>query len=622
MTILRTLAAVALLSPTLVWADTEFGYANGKIDRNYLFRIGDDTRQGLAIRLSHEKLQALKGQTINGVMTAFGSVNQVANKAATLFVTTALDDSPLQTQTCTVSRSGVWLTYPLDTPYVITGEEEQLYIGFSLETLGNTTSAFYTDQAEELRGCCYALNNGKWTDLYTVGKGNAELKITLAGDVKLTDVMIKEIDLSEIYHKAEQEYHYQCGLFNFGTEVVSECEVAIRLNGQESLLHYDNLTLGQMQGMTIDLPVLCSQEVGDVDIDASIVSVNGSRTADAAIADNAFQTTSFFYPVTMERNLLTEEFTGTGCVNCPAGKRVLEASIQESGIPCVEIMHHSGYNPDIYSMDADWEYTVFFGSANTFAPAVMVNRIVNPQLAAVPTLGKNGMTKSELISTLEMASQRQPYVSLELESRFDEQTREVEVSFAARCHNDMPGMPLFNIYLVQDSIMGYQNNGGGLYAHNGVLRRLVVDGSIWGMLFPSDFGRDKVVTWSTKFTLPEAIYSDFWTEETLQSAGYTAEQVTQPTRPKHMRLVAYVGNYNQTNFNDHLIYNSIEVPLVNGYCKQGAFDAPSALEAVTEARQPESRGIYDLSGRKMAEGAVLPAGLYIVNGKKTMICDR
>ena len=41
-----------------------FGYTNGTFSTSNLFRMGSTTKQGQAIRLSHEKLQMFKGKSI------------------------------------------------------------------------------------------------------------------------------------------------------------------------------------------------------------------------------------------------------------------------------------------------------------------------------------------------------------------------------------------------------------------------------------------------------------------------------------------------------------------------------------------------------------------------------
>lgn len=626
MTLLRTLAAALLLSPVLLWADTQFGYTNGTMNRNTVFRLGSTKKQGMALGLSHDKLQALKGQTLNGLTTAFGSVNQVVGKKVTLFVTTQLDGQPLLEQEATVSSANKWLSYKFDKPYTISGQEEALYVGFTLETNENTTNAMHTDQGEALRGCTYAWNNGEWTDLFTIGQGNADIKLDMAGQVALTDVMLKEIDIRNIYHKAEQDYHYECEVFNFGTETITSLEVKVKTNDEERVLAYEGLSLQQMANHTIQLPVIASDKAGDIEVSVEVTKVNGTAEADQVLADNRFETGSFFYPATMERNILTEEFTGTGCINCPAGKRTLEAAVAESGLPCIEVMHHAGYQPDFYSMDADWDYTMYYGGGGTYAPGVMINRVLNPDpkicTKGVPVFRSEGLSKADVLNTLQLAALRQPYVSLGLTSEFDAESRQVDVTFTVRAHNDLPGATLFNIFLIQDSIIGYQANGGTNWPHNGVLRR-VLTGNSWGMRLPDSYGRDSVIAWQTSFELPEAIFSDFWTPATLEQAKYPESAVTIPTDVPHMRLVAFVANYDPQDINNNAIYNSIEVPLDGGRHQQAGFDAEpttSALQRVERDETPAPDGIFDLSGRRYQTAEGLPSGLYIIHGKKTMIC--
>ena len=79
--------------------------------------------------MSHEKIQLLKGHSISAINAAFGSKNTIDNKV-TLFIAESLDSEPIVSQEATITKANDWLSYSLDEPYVITGDESELYIGF------------------------------------------------------------------------------------------------------------------------------------------------------------------------------------------------------------------------------------------------------------------------------------------------------------------------------------------------------------------------------------------------------------------------------------------------------------------------------------------------------------
>lgn len=598
-----------LAAVTSASAQSRIGYTTGDMSRNTVCHYGKSRQQGMAIRLSHEKLQPLAGQDITSITTAFGSANAIVEKAATLFVATQLGGTPVLEQTYTIRQANRWCDIALDTPYHITGDEPELIIGYMLTaTSDNIPEALQSDHSNDLRGCSFAYDGEQWADLYGTGLGSPNLYIDLSGSVTFTDAMLAEVDCTDSYYRVGQQYEHKTHIFNFGTEPIHSIDVAMQMGDEPQHFTYDGLDIPQFGMYEFALPTLTSPQTGVTPIE---VSVKVNAATEVCSADNAFQTTAFFYPDNMERTLLIEEFTGMTCGNCPGGQRTLHAALTEAGYPYVQIMHHAGYAADFWSSDADFDYTMYYGSTSTYAPAAMINRVVNPAVSAVPVMNVGA---SFILPTLDYASARQPYVSLGLRSDYDAATREVNVTLDILAHNDLPGQTLLNAFLIQDGIIGYQANGGTDYEHNGLLRR-VLTGNSWGLLLPDDFGRDQHQQWTTSFTLPEAIQSDFWTPALLAQAGYTPDIVTFATEPAKMRIVAYVANYDPQNIGNNAVYNCIEVPLVNGSYTQAALDLPDALQTIGEDAVAQT-AIFDLQGRRLSSAT---RGLVIVNGQKLLL---
>lgn len=612
---LSVLFVAGLLTVTSMQAQTQIGYTTGNMGRSTVFHYGSNQSQGMAIRLSHAKLQALAGHSITAINTAFGSANGVRNKLATVFVATSMTDDPVMEQNYTIGAANRWTEIQLDTPYAITGEEEELLVGYTLfANNNNIPEALQADRTEGNRGCSYAWDGSNWIDLYGTGFGSPNLRLVLDSELNLTDAMLSEVDFSQTYYLAGTEYEHNTHVFNFGTQPISRIDVSVQIGNDSQTLTYDGLNIAQFETFDFALPKLSSDVTGSTAIEVN-VSVNGQE--DACIEDNAFGSSAYFYPANFERNFLVEEFTGVACPNCPAGARTLHSAIEQSGLPCVQIMHHSGYSADIYSSDADWDYTMYYGSPNIYAPAAMINRVTNPAVSDVPVM--NAQMLNSLLNTFEYAYRLQPYVSMGLESKYNAESREVEVSLDLAAHNTLPGNTLFNVYLIQDSVVGFQSNGGASYVHNGLLRT-VLTGNSWGMLLPDHFGNGEIQNWTTSFQLADAIYSDFWTASNLADADYKAEDVTIPTDPEHMRIVAYVASYDPQNIKNNVVYNCIEVPLINGQHVQNGMPDPEALEEIHAEEVVTHHGLCDLSGRRLNAHGTLSQGFYIMNGKKMLIC--
>lgn len=591
-----------LLSSADCMAQSTIGYTTGKMAKGTICRSGSTEKQGLAIKLSHDKLQPLAGKSINSVKLAFGSRN-TEGKVANLFIATSLDDAPLYTQEMSITKANAWLTESLTQPYTITGEEEALYIGYTAQ-IPTTYNLLQADHTNELRDCSFAWTNGEWTDLYGTGYGSANIYIGLNQDVSFTDVIVAEIDLANNFYIAGNAYQHTSHLFNFGTQPVTSIDVVMQIDGQQSTRTITGLDIPQYGSYEFDLPELNTIESGNIDLQVSVMA-NDANESD--LADNTFASTAFFYPANIERSILVEEFTGQTCPNCPAGKRTLDQAIEQSGLPCVEIMHHSGYSADNFTTEADGEYTWFYGSNSTYAPAAMFNRLTNPAVGDVPVIN---IGLNDCLKSLDYANQLQPYASLGLSTTFDEATGAGEATFKLLAHNNFPNAVILNMFLVQDSIIGNQSNGGTDYVHNGVLRD-VITGSIWGLLLPDTFTAGESMEYTAHFEVPESIYSDYYSP-----AHYNADYDI-PTDPAHMRIVAYIASYDTQDLFKNMVYNSIEVPLINGSYTQSGMT--SALEEITADSSASHLGTFDLSGRHIDNKSTLAPGLYIVNGQKILI---
>ena len=162
------LSLLLMALPTFSIKASTIGYTNGTISRTSVFRMGLTTKQGQAIRLSKEKLQMLKGKSISAVNIAVGSRNTTGNKAH-VFVATSPEGTPIAEGDLSLTKALQWLTYTLDTPYVITGEETELYIGYTAE-IATSYNMLSADFDADIPGCNYAYKDGEWTDTYGLSR--------------------------------------------------------------------------------------------------------------------------------------------------------------------------------------------------------------------------------------------------------------------------------------------------------------------------------------------------------------------------------------------------------------------------------------------------------------------
>ena len=226
-----------------------------------------------------------------------------------------MQGDPVYTQELTISKSVKLLTFDLTTPYYITGEEEELYIGYTAE-ISTSYKLLSADFATELENCCFAWGDEGWTDTYGTGAGGANIQLNIDDADSFTDVMMAKADMDG-YLQSGGKYAFNANVFNFGTETVNDLDVKLTIDGQSSTFRFSDLNLVQGGSTSLTLPEYEATVSGNVEVNIEVTAVNGN--ADDDVADNVVLSSLFFYPENMERALLVEEFTSQSCSNCPCG---------------------------------------------------------------------------------------------------------------------------------------------------------------------------------------------------------------------------------------------------------------------------------------------------------------
>ena len=617
--LLFALAAVAMMGTEASAAN--IGYTNGQCGRSYMFRRGTTTTQGMAIRLNKEKLQLLKGKTISSVDFATGSV-QTTGKTVDVFITTDITGEAAVKESVTIVGANKWTTGTLSTPYTITGEEPELYIGFTAE-IKNTYNLLTADYTNDLRGCCFVYNNGEWEDTYGLGVGAVNIRAVVDDAPSYVDAMVKPVGISG-YFQGGKNYSLKAQVLNVGTQNITKAVLGVMTSGREGEeMTFDNLDIAPGQCLDVTLPFYSKEGNVNASVFVSLNEVNGSAV-DADMTDNQTSNSVFFYPVDMERSLFVEMFTGQDCSQCPSGHRLVNNVLDTLSTPFVEVAHHVGYYPDSFTMSEEQNYLMFYGESGTFAPAITVNRTVVPSLGAAPVVEatKASTPVTQIAYVLDNV---QPYVSLSLESEYDEASRKATVKFKALAHTEIPvAQTLFNVFLVQDSILAYQSNGGGSYPHTNVFRGTLT-GNVWGLL--TEFKPGEPVEWETTFVLPDTIRSSYWNG---QESECTSGVPKYAPVLKDMKLVAFVGGYDAYDYTANQVFNAIEVKLGESHTQRAFTTAVQSVQhdgsRLFSIRQQgrtlvvdgdyDRSLIFDMQGRIVGTDVFPAAGLYIVKVSK------
>lgn len=628
--ILLSIASLMLFSGYI--NATNIGYSKENIVRTNKFRVGSGEKQGQAIRLSHAKLQMLKGKTIDFAEFVVASKNTTDNKIHA-FLSTSLDGEPIAEADIAVSAAFKKCKWTLDKPYTITGDEESLYIGYTAE-IANTYKLLMADYSYDLKGCNFAYKDNEWVETYGMNRGSAYIFVNADNVGDYTDAIIGRSNLDG-YFKAGESAEFAARFVNAGTTVINSFDAMVKVGANSSTLHFDGLSVQPKEGYSFKLEGINADTEGKQNVNVTIANVNGAGT-EGDTSDNSIEASVFFYPNNMERTLLVEGFTGQNCSNCPSGHLTIASAIESSKKDIVEVAHHAGFQPDMFTMIEDDSYRFYYSNpTSTFAPAVMVNRNAYDDVSTFPVVNTEF---NDILSLIYNAAASKPYVSLNLETALDEKTRELNVKLQILPHTDLPSKQmLFNVFLVQDGLVGYQASGGSEYVHNRVFRGAIT-GNAWG-IEANDLEVGKVATWEHSLTIPEKIRSSYWTDDLLSDGKYnglwTEEQINIDAILENMSLVAFVAEYDTEDNTKNVIYNCCEVKLGESH-KQSGFASATDVKAVDAAEDVrifvnngkvsvggkyDSMAVYNLAGTKMDADKTLTRGVYIVkvtaNGKQT-----
>lgn len=579
-----------------------WGYTNEKdCNRSVGIKFNTAEKQGFAIKISKEKAALLKGRKITGLRALFCTTQATNVKA---FVTTQLGVANDYEADVKIG-SPRFTDFKFPASYTIAGDKE-LYVGFTLNFTGNGASVLSYDQSAELpEGIAWGYTGDKWEN---VKYGGAPAILLLLDDMPAyTDVLLKPISFENFY-TAGNEYSFSGQINNPGTETIHSFDLAVRVgDGEETVEHVDNISLAPNTNYDFTIKDCAITSSGNLPFYITVKNVNGKEDAD--VTDNEVNEEQYIYPENVKKRILLEVFTGMGCSNCPAGHSLIE-SVIAGREDVVVVEHHTFYSGDALSMKESMEYLWYFNSPNTYAPGLMGNRLLYNQAASSPVV--EAVSESNITQVVNAASTSEPYVSVEMETKYDEATRKLEVTVYVTTYV-MPENTnnSINIFITQSGISGddyYQAGASSSYIHNHAMR-----GALTGT-----YGEDielklgETVKHTFSYTLPDAIVS----------TASTPENFFVPVDSNKMEVVAFVlGKTNSALTNQ--VYNVVALPLTGGSTVglEGNPEIGTPLQIYVNDRtisfceQVSSAEVYHISGKLVASGkeaVTLPAGFYIV----------
>ncbi len=489
-----------------------------------------------AVQFPQSELQRLKGSKITAIRFVMGCAP--STQEGYVFVSPSLDAVAQHKQTFTRLNGG-WNEVKLDQPIEITGEE--LFVGYRYKSSGDALSMDGRDDNNYANWISITQsgdeNESGWDHQ---GGGSINLEIIVEGenlpqnDAKLEKLMAKR------YAGTNAKTPVNLVVKNKGAKTINSLELTYTVEDQETRTS----TVGGLDIKSNAVAVVTLKDVvfehnGVANLDVAVTKVNGEddeNSADnAAMVENVVSKKDY-----TNRKVLLEHFSTSNCNNCPVAHRNIDnALLYRSDV--IHVVHHAGMGTDFLTIPAHEDYLYFFGE-KVYTPAVMLDRTnmspygVGDGAGSSSTPGPAFFPVSATLGKVIDQSLSVPaVVTVDVNRQYDAATRKLKVVVTG----DVPaGTPdrlkatdlRMNIFLVEDSIYGTQQGVADTehYCHNNNVRA-VLTGS-WGAGVTFDGG---------KYTSDE----------------YTFD-VPADWKPEHVRIVAFLSNYNKADKNACQVFNA------------------------------------------------------------------
>lgn len=483
---------------------------------------------GSALVYPASTMQMYAGCRITGFYVSVSNWKDV--ETLRVFIAREPGGEPLAEQ-AVKPESGGWVHVPLAEAYVPDGSP--ICVGYTVEGISMLA---YTE-ARETNEEWIDKGGGKGWVRYDGPYSAAFYAVVEPGpDAPLPacNVRLKEVSFPPCAVLG-QPVSVEATVSNLGTATVGSLDLTFHVDGKDVVQTVDGLDIPSQESRRLTLGGVVFTEEGEPAFSVEVSAVNGLPDADPA--DNASPAVSLICRKEFfQRKVLLEVFSTEMCTGCPAAHKLLDSRFGEDS-RIVEVGHHAGFYTDALTIPASQEYEWFYKPLQLYAPALMMDRTNFsdnfPRVAdaETPVLGA---TETVLNALSDYALSVPAYVSLGLDVQPAANERGLRIRVEGERLLPVPDgtdARLF-VFLTEDSIYSASQAGApdGFY-HRHVVRESLTP--VWGQ--PVDLDG----TFAAEF---EAELSEEW------EAG-------------RMRVVAFVGAYDEADRNACRVYNAEAAPL-------------------------------------------------------------
>lgn len=353
------------------------GYFNTDDCDTYLGVTGITGNNKVAMVLTADDLAPYYGKKIVGVRFNLGQGETstgvfvesltIANGEITE-ATNLLTSDKSVTSAAGAKNTGEWHEVMFDQKVELNASFEGLFVGYNYKQKSNNYPIGVSSKVE---GPFYIYANipaskgGNGEDWYQINSGGYGLSIQLIVEGEFAPNAVQPLDFGNMVIEKGKTKNVAVDFRNIGSKFTS-IDYTISLDGKAGAEQH--LDFGKDFGLggthTVEIPFAATSEIGKSAVTFTVTKVNGEENAFAIKT-----ATGTLYTVEKEflKRSVVEQFTGTGCGNCPSGHVAMHNMHNLYGDQFIGIALHQ-FN------QSDPMYNASYDLGFTGAPQCMVNR--------------------------------------------------------------------------------------------------------------------------------------------------------------------------------------------------------------------------------------------------------
>lgn len=499
-----------------------------------------------------------------------------------------------------------YMEIPLDQPYEVDGD---FFVGytFTISSVEDPKAKYPIGKVDgNQAGSLYISQNGKFVDYSGGTYGMSALQIFL------TDVHQDEYDAVFHYNKslitvAGNENTLPVEVYSNGSKDIENIEYTVEINGKTTTNTADIAIPGGFRKTgKVNVSFMAPADFEPYSMKLTLTKINGQ--------ENSKKTPLYLYGDNVTRKApykaLVEEFTGTGCGNCPRGWVGMEAVKHQCSDIAVPIAVHQYNSSDPMYISND----LYAPLPVLGAPSAVINRGSEID----PYFGTSDDKNYGILDDVRDLANTIPPIDIQAKAVFNEDMTAVETSSVIEFLGNS-GTYSMEYVLTADELKG---TSSAWRQENYYVNRSLEDSEfdetseVVEFFVGGKYGKEKVFLTFNDVAIASSYAASVNTAKELP-IDFVAGDKFNDTFTMKMPT----KNALKSAFKYDKIYANVLVFDENGYCVNAARvrvltqEEAAGIKNLTTA-EPNNRttAIYNLAGQRVNENGV--RGIYIQNGKK------